>query len=127
MFIGIPKLFNHLRVDRFATQCDKLQTIADHGDFPGVLAGEIRIPVLRQALGGIVADRSRGRQNARRLRVVAEELRGRLQDAHVLQGRQIRRGNRRQADQRVEWADAAIVDNLRRRHDQFVKAVRQQV
>ncbi|MNQ97466.1 hypothetical protein D3C85_1131200 [compost metagenome] len=83
--------------------------------------------MLRQTLSRIVADRAGGGQDAGRLCIIAEELRGGLQNAHVLQGRQVRRRNRRQADQRVERADAAIVDDLRRRHDQFVKAVREQV
>ncbi|MNS90598.1 hypothetical protein D3C72_1246540 [compost metagenome] len=127
LLIGVAKLLDHLRVHRLAAEGHERQPIAYHGDFAGVFTGEIRVPVVRQPFSGVVADRAWSRQNAGRLRVVAEELSGRPEDAHVLQRRQIGRRNRRQADQWVERADAAIMDDLRRGYDHWIEAVRELV
>ena len=129
LLVRVAQLFDQLRIGRLERECCELHVGADHRDLAGVVAAEIRVPVRLDGVGVSLGHARRRSQYAAGVRAIAEE-RGRiLEDLEVLAGGHIRRAQGRDADQRMMERVQPVVDNLARRHHQFIARIflRQQV
>src|SRR6478609_1926370 len=113
---GPLQLLDQLRVVRVDAQPLVFHPVAEDRDLAGVEAGVVVVPCVLEPLGVLGVDPPRRDQQSTRTRSIAEHRRAVVLDAEALRRCQPGGVDRRDADQRVEQAVEAIVNDLARRH-----------